>query len=739
MLFGADTTVGIVAVELAGQEDRIRLFIRDNNNIRQEQDSFTPFMLIEQESLLNGFKRPFSIKKLSSDNPYRFLVTFTRWDDCVKAKTFLQKKTGQSPSSTDAPYLFNSDPVLQYLLLTGKTLFKGLTFQGLHRLALDIETACSPGYTFSNPERMEDRIISVALMDNQGREDVIFGKDYDEKEMLLRLNEKIAEYDPDVIEGHNIFNFDLEYIAARAKKHGVKLLWGRDGSEPDIRRSRFSVAERTIDYTRFNVFGRHIVDTMFLLYHYDITAREMESYGLKSAAEHFGLAQADRVYIDGAQIDWYYHNDPEQLKKYNLDDVRETLALSELLGYSFFLQTRIFPYSYQNIFVRGNATRINSLFLREYLRQRVSIPKPQKGSSFAGGYTDVLKTGVIKDVYHCDAASLYPSIMLVYGLRPSGDSLDVFLPLLKTLRAFRLEAKRAAALSEAPHEHDYFQALQQTFKILINSFYGYLGTDLHNFSDPAAASEITKQGRALLQQMVDWLQQQGAIPVEIDTDGIYFIPPSGVNTWESVTALVSKLSAVLPEGIEVELDGYYPAMLSYKMKNYALLDKNGKVIIRGSALKSRGMEKYLRVFLARMLQYLLEGRAHEIAGLYHQYMDDLENHRIDISWLAKKETLTESPENYAQKVRAKKRNQAAPYELALASGRTYRAGDQVAYYVTGRGKKVRVFDNCKLLSGYDSNHPDANAACYQEKLIDLIKKFQDLLPSDILDEGNMLF
>jgi DNA polymerase elongation subunit (family B) len=262
---------------------------------------------------------------------------------------------------------------------------------------------------------------------------------------------------------------------------------------------------------------------------------------------------------------------------------------------------------------------------------------------------------------------------------------------------------------------------------------------LHNFSDPAVASEITKQGRTLLQQMVDWLQQQGAIPVEIDTDGIYFVPPSGVNTWESVTALVNKLSAVLPEGIEVELDGYYSAMLSYKMKNYALLDKNGKVIIRGSALKSRGMEKYLRVFLASMLQYLLQGRAHEIVALYRQYMDNLEHHRIDISWLAKKETLTESPENYAQKVRAKKRNQAAPYELALASDRTYRAGDQVAYYVTGRGKKVRVFDNCKFMSDYDPKHPDVNAACYQEKLIDLIKRFQDLLPSDILYEGNMLF
>ena len=717
----------------------MRLFIRNKDNLTTREENFMPFILIEEESLLNDFKRPFDLEKLTLENPYRFLALFNSWSDCLKAKTHLQKKTGLSPSSADVPYLFYSDPVLQFLLLTGKTFFKGLGFQNIRRLALDIETSCAPGYAFSNPERVEDRIISIALMDNSGRAEVIFGKEYDEHEMLIMLNDRIADFDPDVIEGHNIFNFDLEYIAARARMHGIKLTWGRDSSEARSRRSRFSVAERTIDYTRFDIFGRHIVDTLFLLQYYDITAREMESYGLKAAAEHFGLAKEDRTYIEGAEIDWYYQNKPEQLKQYNLDDVREVLALSELLGYSFFLQGRIFPYSYQNIFVRGNATKINSLFVREYLRCRISIPKSQKGTTFAGGYTRVLKTGVIKNVYHCDAASLYPSIMLVYGLRPSGDSLNVFLPLLSTLRTFRLEAKAAANASESQHDRDYFQALQQTFKILINSFYGYLGTDLHNFSDSLVASEITQKGRTLLQQMVDWLEKQGAQPVEIDTDGIYFVPPPGVSTWDAVTTLVEKMSATFPEGIEVELDGYYPAMLSYKMKNYALLDKNGKLIIKGSALRSRGMEKYLRVFLTQMLQYLLQGKTDKIALLYRQYMDDLEHHRIDISWLAKKETLTESIETYKQKVRNKKRNKAASYELATASDRTYRAGDQVAYYVTGKTKNVRIFENCNLISDYDTQHPDDNSAYYQSKLTELVKKFKDILPYSIMKHDPLLF
>ena len=78
---------------------------------------------------------------------------------------------------------------------------------------------------------------------------------------------------------------------------------------------------------------------------------------------------------------------------------------------------------------------------------------------------------------------------------------------------------------------------------------------------------------------------------------------------------------------------------------------------------------------------------------------------------------------------SKKRNPAATYELALNSGRRYRAGDQIFYYVIGNKKKLRVYENCKLTSEYDPNYPDENVAYYQAKLQDLLKKFQEFLPN----------
>ena len=153
---------------------------------------------------------------------------------------------------------------------------------------------------------------------------------------------------------------------------------------------------------------------LFLLQYYDVTAREMESYGLKAAAQHFGLAEEGRTYIEGKDIQWYFDHDPDSLKKYNLEDVKETLALSELLGYPFFLQARIFPYSYQNIFVRGNATKINALFLREYLRQRASVPKPKGGRGIRRGLYGCLcdRGGAARGPLRCGfSLSLHPPFL----------------------------------------------------------------------------------------------------------------------------------------------------------------------------------------------------------------------------------------------------------------------------------------------------------------------------------------
>jgi DNA polymerase elongation subunit (family B) len=736
LLFGRAGTPGHVAFE-AGEET-VRIWSRDGVP-RVSEEPFRPFLLLADPDLLKGFKDDAAVVPLDGDAAYRWLAEFPSWSHCLKARDYAQRVSGRTAGVPDAPYHFLSDPVHQFLLRTGRTSFLGMAFEDVRRMAVDIEVTTAPGFEFPNAARESDRIIAIAIADSAGFTTVLSGAEMSEAELLAECGRLIRERDPDVLEGHNIFRFDLEYIEARARRHKVPLAWGRDGSALTGRPSRMQVAERTIAYRRYAVAGRHIVDTWILVQLYDVAARDLESYGLKDVARHFGIAAPERTYLPPEDIPRIFREEPERLMAYARDDVIETLALSGLLSPPYFVQAQALPLSYESVVLRGNATKIDGLLMREYLHQRRAVPAPSAGKAVAGGYTTVLLTGVARPVLHADVTSLYPSLMLTRKIAPARDTLGVFPKLLGDLREFRLAAKRLAR--EAPAEADrmLLGALQQTFKILINSFYGYLAFSQGHWNDYDAANRVTGEGRALVMSLVERLGELGASVIEVDTDGLYFVPPEGGDE----NALIAGLESLLPPGIQLELGGRYEAMLSYKMKNYVLLDHRGKLLVKGSGLRSRGIELFQRLWLEEMFRLLLTGRREEIPALVKRWQEDFEARRVPVKQFMKTETLQESPAGYQDKLRDRKRNVSAAYELALRSERPYQAGDQVSYYVAGEGKRVKVNEAAKLAAEWNPAAPDENTAYYLAKLHDLYEKFRPLIeqdglapPGDALPEGS---
>jgi DNA polymerase I len=726
MLFGRDSTPGLIAFEVEGS-NRIAVFRREDGEVRSERVAFRPFLLLEGERWLKDWRGEAEIEPLSGGRAFDRIAFFPDLKQLEDARLHLQKRSGKTSSASDAPFFYLGDPIHQYLLLSGKTHFLGIGFGDLKRMQIDIETYCDSGFEFCNALRASDRVTAIAMTDSTGWERLISGKEYGEAEMLDAFVREVQTRDPDVIEGHNFFRFDLDYIDARAKRHGVALALGRDGSLLQGHASRMQIAERTITYRKYEIFGRHIIDTWLLAQHYDVSARALPGYGLKDIARHFGVAAADRTYIPGDRASWYFDHDPDTLFRYALDDVRETRAISEILSPSYFAEAQIFPFSYQNVALRGNATKIDSLFLREYLFRRRSIPRPQPPAKVAGGFTDIEVQGVARRVLHCDVTSLYPSIMLACGYFPKTDDLGIASGLLGDLRDFRIKAKELARAADTPEAKVYFSALQTTFKILINSFYGYLGFDMGHFNDYEAANLVTAKGRELIQSAVARLKQEGASVVEVDTDGIYFVPPKKIATRADEERFIRELAAILPKGIELEIDGRYAAMFSYKMKNYALLDEKGGLVVKGSGLRSRGLELFQRRWMEEMLKLLLTGEKEKVPALYRRYLDDLEHHRMDIAMLMKTETLQDSLATYQAKLREKKRNPAAAYELALKAERPYQPGDQISYYVTGRGTKIKINESCKLAAEWDAKKPDENVEHYKAKLMELYDKFRPFI------------
>jgi DNA polymerase I len=754
LLFGADPTPRIVAIEL-GETGTVRVYRREKSGATVvDTEPFHPFVWADGDVADLGLE---NAQRLAGGLKYSWLVTVDSWKELIALRNGL-KNAGRS-------FFALSDPVQHYLTATGRTLFKQLPLEELRRMQLEV---LSPSGESDLAEASQNHIASIALTDNIGWEELIVvdpaNPEESERAALQRLTQIIKDRDPDVIEGHDLFRFDLPYLVARARKAKVKLDWGRSGGFLRSRPSRLQIAEKTIDYPKFAVDGRHFVDTFLLAQFYDVGMRTLTGFERIDVAQHFGFCDsADVASLTGKELQREYESNSERFRKRALCAVRETGAVAELLSPSYFIQAQIFPYNYQDVIVRGNATRINALFLREYLRQRHSIPELPMTRSFEGGFTAIYFAGIARNVWHCDIASLYPSVMLQFDCFPVTDQLQIFRHLLTDLRTFRLEAKadmRAAEKANEKRSARHLHALQNTFKILINSFYGYLGFAQGHFADFDAAARVTQIGRDLLQKMIAWLNERGAQVIEVDTDGIYFVPPADVagvvdpggadvarvadpggagpnraqgqpgsatpattSPATTIERLRAGLAEILPPGIEVEFDEQFDAMFSYKAKNYALLTRDGDVIIKGGALKSRGLEKFQRVFLEEMIKLLMEGKSEAISQLRDEFEKQIRDRQMPIDMLMKTDTLQDSLDKYRAKIAGSARNRAAAYELAVASGRAYRPGDQISYYITGSSKKVAAYENAKPASAFDPQNRDENIDYYIAKLDELVKKF----------------
>jgi DNA polymerase I len=718
LLFGADPTPRIVAIEL-GETGTVKVYRREaDGSTVADVEPFHPFVWCDSDVVDLGIES----EKLESSLKYGWLVTVDSW------KELIALRNGLKGSGRD--FFAFTDPVQHYLTATGRTLVKDLPFEELKRMQIEVLSVAGvadPGAAVSDRGYIADHIMGIALSDNTGWEEllVVDSKNVEESEhaVLKRLTAIIKERDPDVIEGHDLFRVDLPYLVARAKKAKTKLDWGRSDGFLRSRPSRLQIAEKTIDYPKFTVGGRHFVDTFLLAQFYDVGMRSLAGFERTDVARHFDLCDSEQISaLTGKELQRAYLENSEAFQRRALCGVRETRALAELLSASYFIQAQIFPYNYQDVIVRGNATRINALFLREYFRQRHSIPELPMVRAFEGGYTDIFFTGVAHNVWHCDVASLYPSIMLKFDCFPVTDQLQIFRHLLTDLRTFRLEAKAEMRAEKNPAKQHHLQALQNTFKILLNSFYGYLGFAQGHFADFDAAARVTQIGRDLLKKLIDWLGAHGAKVIEVDTDGIYFVPSGKIE----IDELREGLAKELPEGIEIEFDEQFDAMFSYKAKNYALLTKDGDVIIKGGALKSRGLEKFQRVFLEEMIKLIMEGKPEAITNLRDEFERKIRNREWKIDMLMKTDTLQDSLDKYRGKIAGSARNRAAAYELALASGRNYKPGDQISYYIKATPKKVPAYEAARLVSEFDPENRDENVDYYVAKLDDLMKKFGGL-------------
>ncbi|MCS7064844.1 MAG: hypothetical protein NZL85_01075, partial [Fimbriimonadales bacterium] len=388
LIFGSDPTLHLVAVEAV--DSTIWLYLRDGEGLRVRQEPFQPWLLSDQPMTLPGVDWQELEGDFGSRPALRYLAR------CADRDAF--DRLRQALRDAHRAMIAYTSLARQYLMLTGKTLFKGMTFEELHRVQLDIETSTL------TPDQAGARILMIALSDNRGYEELLEGE---EPAILQRLVERIRTLDPDVIEGHNLFGFDIPFLVARAEHYRIPLTLGRDGSALRVGSPRACViGANSRTFRPAFVHGRHLLDTYLAVQRFDIGRGELESYGLKESAQSLGLALEERIYLEREQIPHLWQTDPDLVRHYCLQDVHETRRLAELVLPTEFYQCQMVPDTLQNLATIGTGEKANLLFVRAYLQAGHTIPLPQEPRDYPGGYTEVRVVGLVQRVVKADVESL---------------------------------------------------------------------------------------------------------------------------------------------------------------------------------------------------------------------------------------------------------------------------------------------------------------------------------------------
>lgn len=489
LLYGKNEIQGVVSLEIKDKD--IILFCREKNGELSKTTLPNKYWILSANDEGNW-------KRLKGENYYKFGRQFDSREDFEKARRYLK-------ANSDIYSIYDQKESAQ--VLKGITYYKGLKPADLAVLSFDLETTG----LFHNKDS------KVLLISNTFRHKGIITKKlfcYDEFENEGELLEAwcawVRKMDPDLITGHNINGFDLHYLQFCAKRAGIKLRLGRNNSPLKIQNyeSKFRKdGSQELHYFKSHIYGREIIDTLFLSIRYDVVTKKHPTYGLKAVIAAEGLQKANRAFYDASKIRFNY-KDPvewEKIKDYCRDDSDDALALFDLMAPAQFYLANSIPKPFQLITESATGSQLNSFLVRSYLQEGHSIPKASQLQPVKGGISFGIP-GIYSNVIKIDLKSAYPSQILRFKLfDPEKDPEGNFYKMVHHFTYERFELK--AKFKETGDK--YYYDREQASKIVINSAYGLLNTPGLNFNNSDLANKITEETRQTIELALKWSSNKG--------------------------------------------------------------------------------------------------------------------------------------------------------------------------------------------------------------------------------------
>ncbi|EKM13746.1 DNA polymerase II [Vibrio harveyi] len=399
----------------------------------------------------------------------------------------------------------------------------------LHVVSLDLE--CSEKgilYSIGLDSPVDSRVIMIGEPE-QAETPIQWVKD--EKALLDALIAWFKQFDPDVIVGWNVIDFDFRLLHKRAEWHNMKLILGR-ADQPSFFRSSAQSQQGFI-----SIPGRVVLDGIDTLktatYHFRSWSLESVSQELLGEGK-----EIHNVHDRMDEINRMYRSDKPSLAKYNLQDcvlVNKIFDHTHLLDFAI-ERSRLTGVELDR--VGGSVAAFTNLYLPQIHRAGYVAPNlhPENWIASPGGYVMDSIPNLYDSVLVLDFKSLYPSIIrsflidpmgLVEGLQLEiGKAEDEAVPGFRGGQFHRSKhflpemiEKLWAARDVAKKNNE--KAFSQAIKIIMNSFYGVLGSSGCRFFDTRLASSITMRGHEIMKQTKVLIEAKGYQVIYGDTDSTF--------------------------------------------------------------------------------------------------------------------------------------------------------------------------------------------------------------------------
>jgi DNA polymerase-2 len=434
-----------------------------------------------------------------------------------------------------------------------------------------------------------------------------------EKILLQQFVKQVSRIDPDIIVGWNVVNFDFRLLIKRAALHKVELLLGRN-SQPILWRD----ARNEVNQGFVSMPGRVVVDGIDAL---RTATYQFDSFSLENVAQTLlGRGKKTEDVDDRlAQIVHDFTHNKVKLAEYNLQDCQLVLAIFEHTKVLDFLTLRSQLTGLELDRMGGSVAAFINLYLPKLHRSGYIAPNRPKNGGLAspGGYVMSSKPGLYQHVLVLDFKSLYPSIMRTFKIDPLG--------LVEGLTSpdEAIEGYRGAKFSRDKHflpdiitslwqQRDAAKKNQdasrsQAIKILMNSFYGVLGSGGCPFYDTRLASSITLRGHDIMQTTAKWIEQAGYQVIYGDTDSTFvwlegqYSNQQAKQIGQSLALAINqkwqdkiKLEHQLPCELEIEFETHFSQFLMPTIRGSELGSKKRyaglKTTNEGDELIFKGLE-----------------------------------------------------------------------------------------------------------------------------------------------------